>query len=138
MKGKDVMRLRILSLAAISAALTLSSSPAHADYLNGNDLYKDCRNDDVAYQRGCAFFIFGVVGEHQRLTSTVNYWAIREDPPKPQLSYAFCLRDRVTGGQLVEVVTQYLQDNPANRDSPATALVIAALAEAWPCSVRDD
>jgi hypothetical protein len=44
-----------------------------------------------------------------------------------------CLRDKVTAGQVRDVVLKYLSDYPQFRDMPATVLIGLALHEAFPC-----
>ena len=44
-----------------------------------------------------------------------------------------CLPGNVTRRQLMDVVTKYLRDNPAQRHLPAPGLVVSALEAAFPC-----
>lgn len=45
----------------------------------------------------------------------------------------FCAPEKATGGQLADVVEQFLRDNPARRADQAHSLVEAAFRGAWPC-----
>ena len=45
----------------------------------------------------------------------------------------YCLPANVTRRQLVDVMTKYLQDNPAQRHRMAFGLVLSALEAAFPC-----
>lgn len=45
----------------------------------------------------------------------------------------FCSPDGATSGQLADVVTKYLRENPARRAEQAHWLVQDAFTAAWPC-----
>jgi len=51
----------------------------------------------------------------------------------PKSWLAYCLPEGVVMGQLGRAAVEYLQDHPAKLQSPASALIIAALREAFPC-----
>ena len=48
----------------------------------------------------------------------------------------FCVPNKVTVGQMADVVVKYLTNNPENRQEQAHYLVRLALTEAWPCRLR--
>ena len=45
----------------------------------------------------------------------------------------FCIPEKVNSGQVLDVVIQYLQQNPAYRYKEVYALINTAIHEAWPC-----
>ncbi|WP_366510358.1 Rap1a/Tai family immunity protein [Mesorhizobium sp.] len=45
----------------------------------------------------------------------------------------FCLPPDVVGKQILDVVCQYVERHPEERQSPASYMATAALREAWPC-----
>ena len=45
----------------------------------------------------------------------------------------FCLPQGVTSRQLVDIATNYLRDHPEQRHTVASANVVLALANAFPC-----
>lgn len=67
----------------------------------------------------CEGYIAGVVD---------TYEAFRTAPAKK-----VCLPPGVTMDQLRRVVKKSLEDNPAHLHQPAVALVVAALADGFPC-----
>ena len=51
-----------------------------------------------------------------------------------QPTRVICVPDRVTGGQLGDVVKLYISNHPENRHRSADELVAAALKEKYPCN----
>jgi hypothetical protein len=112
---------------AILAAAAFHAPPAQAGlYLSGNDLYSDClvpKDNPVYFSRTerCTGFITGVVDATEGLRSLQNQ--------------PYCVPSDVTLGQLNEVVINYLKLHSETRNLAASALVIAALADTWHCTV---
>ena len=86
------------------------ANPAQAQWISGNDLQKWCSSSDTFYKGQCLAFTMGVL----------------------DASPAYDTPQGVTRGQLMAVVTQYLANNPADWNLPASILVKLAVAQAWP------
>jgi hypothetical protein len=54
-----MMRIKLLAAVSIAIAEVTEVAPAHAEFLSGNELYKDCRNDAAAFRRSCAVTVHG-------------------------------------------------------------------------------
>lgn len=100
-------------------------SPAHAYFLDGDELINHC-SANIADERFdpaiCVTYIMGAYDAFmfQRL--------VRNQPR--------CTPPTLTGGQLREVVVEYLLENPDNRGMDASALVWNAIIAEWPeCGV---
>ena len=118
---------------AVLLLVALLAGPASAQLITGNDLLDECRRQD-SYSRGrCLGLIIGV----EYGFSPVNdvYGVI---DPSNILSSTFgnCKPDRVTHGQLRDIVVRYLERNPAKRHESFHLLVFAAWQEAYPCQPR--
>ena len=94
---------RLLASVALAASLAL---PAHAEFIDGNDLYGDCSEDSAGFRSGACY---GFV------SATADMFTDQ------------CLRSNVKLKQVVDVVTIYLRDNPQGRDLPATWLAAYAI-----------
>jgi hypothetical protein len=112
-------------MCGVFLAGALHAPPAQAGiYLSGSDLFADCsvpKDNPVYFSRTerCTGFITGVVDATEGLRSLQS---------KP-----YCVPAEVTLGQLNDVVLRYMQANPANRSLAASALVIAAVSDAYGC-----
>jgi hypothetical protein len=111
--------MRHTILAAI--CLSLLASPAQAQALTGNQLYQQCRDND-RWSKG---FCFGfIMGASEILNGIPPSSALRTNRIPPE---------GVTNGQIEDVVKLFLRDHPKQRHLPAAALIIYALADAFPC-----
>lgn len=112
----------MIKLPAAVFAVTLLTSPSpgvtQALFYEGNFLHKKCQSVNDVDVVVCLAYVTGVV---DTLTMTENRYVCV--PPKS-----------VTGGQLRDIVTKWLEDNPADRHLNASALVMLALTEAFPCT----
>lgn len=110
-------------LLAIAGGLPLAS-PAHAYFLDGDELMNHCSiqvADDRFDPAICVTYIMGAYDAFmfQRLVRNL---------PR-------CTPTTLTAGQLRTVVVEYLQANPDNRAMDASALVWNAIIAEWPaCS----
>jgi len=119
--------------AAFALWLMTNSDAAFAQYQSGNRLYEDCKSEEGDFKSGlCLGYITAVADAHIETVFSMAVANMRNE--NVQLRTGFCLRSNVNIGQLRDVVFQYLQRNPSERDKPAAALVIAALSQAFPCS----
>ncbi|WP_183821960.1 Rap1a/Tai family immunity protein [Aliirhizobium cellulosilyticum] len=102
---------------AAAVVITAISSHANAAFVSGNDLLEFCdqfRASSTGYVLGAVDTIL-VSQDNGNVRKTV------------------CLRGGATGGQLTDIVCQYLRKNPAVRDFGGPALVSMALSQAFPC-----
>ena len=111
------MRLFIATLALV---LGLSGGEAKAR-VDGNKLHEWCGLDEQRWGHGaCDGFLAGASG-------TFHYWMSLEERK------FFCEPNGVTGGQLRDIVTKWLIENPAKRHLAGEVLVGEALIDAFPC-----
>lgn len=96
----------------IAAALLAATTTASAQFVSGNSLHKDLSGSlgDRMFAMG---FIAGISDAYD------------ED--------VFCLPPRTQLGQIRDVVTKFLIDNPKERHNPAGVLVLVSLMESFPC-----
>ena len=111
----------------------------------GNSLHDACTDDPTdpsgVKDAFCVGYVIGVVeaarwgvfisllvtseGSDQIDTEAVNSFA--------DFVLNICFPSNANNGQIVDVVRQYLIDNPAVRHEPARGLITTALSEAFPC-----
>lgn len=129
------MTRKLAVSATIALWLMTNPNPAFAQYQSGNRLYEDCRSEEGDFKSGlCLGYITAVADAHLETVFTMAVANIQRQDV--QLRTSFCLRKQVNIGQLRDVVFQYLQRNPSERDKTAASLVIEALAQAFPCPNR--
>jgi len=109
--------------AAIAVAAVVPSAPAHADY-TGNDVLKDCSVGATWSTGACFGRVIGAVKGVQLMASLSGQ-------PAP-----FCMRDNVTNGQVVDVVTVWLRAHPSERDLDSEVVTSLALRDAFPCAKK--
>jgi len=98
--------------------------PAHAQiFKSGNDIYSLCTSDSPSDNRVCLHYILGVTDAF----SEIN--AARDNP-------LFCIRPTMTARQIHDVVKNFLDERPADRDAGAPALVLEAIQQAFPCPAK--
>jgi len=94
-------------------ALAMVCSPAYADFVTGNKLLDDINSDIFAAKGFANGYISGVANALDEVL--------------------FCLPYGVTVGQVVDVTTRYLRNNPAQRHKGGSILIVNALVQVWPC-----
>jgi hypothetical protein len=104
---------RLLLIAAMVAA----SIPARADLYDGNTLHKACTLNNEVADGLCRGYIFGVYDllENQRLGTGRPY----------------CIKNKVQGQQIVDVVKNHLAAHPEMRGYGAAFLVTESLFQAF-------
>jgi hypothetical protein len=112
------MKHLVLPLGCLLAACSLLS-PVQAGFLTRNDLSDWCSSSTG--NRECAAYVLGVA---DAMTSF------------PDFSY-FCLPLQTRSGQLRDVVANYLQIKPEERQYSAASLVAQSLHAAFPCKALD-
>ena len=115
--------MRFAYLFAAFAILASSTfCPAHAAYVDGNDLFRHCEAGENSrnYYQDQAYCLAYVV-------SAADYLEIqRSIDSKPR-----CIPAGVPPIQLVDIVRKFLKDNPDKRHWDAPALVINATIRAF-------
>lgn len=101
-------------------SMLLIPNAAYASFFTGNDLLRLCTSDNLLTFGQCLGYIQSVA-DFQSAFRAVN------DQDQ-------CIPSTVEAGQLKDVVVAYLQQNPKSRDIPGAALVVLAVADAWPCA----
>jgi hypothetical protein len=115
------LRLSLAAVAILAAAYGIGSQArAQGAFVDGVKLYDAC-STVIAGRRsdGCGSYIMGVIDT----LNTVAY---------PNQVKQFCLPD-LTIGEIADVVAGYVASRPEERKYWAASLVIAALAQAFPC-----
>ena len=105
--------------------LTFTVVPTNAGNLTGNELLEHCgvggkKEDPIhyfQYRAYCTGYIEGVT-DGIYYTQTINL---------------FCVPNKVTVGQIMKVVTKYLNENPQRLHENYVPLILSAMREAFPC-----
>lgn len=109
---------RNLKLAVVAifgaASFGLAATPAHAEWMSGNELHDMCSASSAVDRALCLTYVMGVLDGVQYL----------ESPPRTPKG--------ATGGQVRDVVTKYMVDHPESRDLPARTIVRSSVIDAWP------
>jgi len=127
--------IRVSSLAlGVAATAFVTATPAFADYFNGNTLYEWCSTEpsDPHFQQNqswCIGYIAGVVDG----IKTGNVFGQVIAGSTAETTDLICMPAEVTLGQVQEVATLYLKNNPATRHDFASVQVLKAVMDAWPC-----
>jgi hypothetical protein len=109
------------------AILLLASTPTKAQKLSpttGNELLEWCQSGDTWATGRCLGYIIGVADLQTMVKKTL---------PENRQS---CIAEGVTAGQILEVVTKYLNQHPEERHFNASVLIVKAIAEAFPCQLK--
>ncbi len=113
-------------VAVVLAASWVMAGPVYARAESGNELFNHCAADENNHwERGlCASNVESVV--ETLLAMKVKGWEL-----SPLANY--CPAKGIPEGQVIDVVTNWLRENPQHRHHDASILVMVALAENWPC-----
>ena len=115
--------MRQLGLGLLLAAM-LVSGQAFATFMTGNKLMEHCRQGENDTIKG-AISLGLCVGYAVSIADVMegqDVWDVRA-----------CLPEGVQQGQILDIVSQYLERQPAERHFPAPLLVAEALQDAFPC-----
>lgn len=106
----------------ILVAIALLLAKPAAALVTGNQLYELCKG-----QGSESPFCFGYIAGVAEFSDALLFELEDAEP------FSFCRPRGVTTGQIVDVVTKYLAENPDELHNPALVEVIVALRLAWPC-----
>ncbi len=101
-----------------SGTLTLCSARVKCAWVTGNGLKERCGSASHVKRAFCIGFAVAVA----EVVSNMEYMVWRA-----------CFPDGVTGGQLRDVMTKFLDENPERLHDPGVNLAAEAFEEAFPC-----
>lgn len=104
------MKKMMISVALMSA---LTAQASAIQFYTGNDLFQRLKSQETLHRWAGIGFVLGVHDTLDTITS--------------------CAPEHITVRQVVDIVEQFLDQNPSSRHFSATSLVRNALARAWPC-----
>jgi len=102
------------------------SQAAAKGFLSGSEILDRCEaylseTGSVARGETCVGYVMGITDAHGTFTD----WG--------EMSPLWCTPDNMSTGQMVRVVTKYLQEHPEDLHLQAASLVSIALRKAFPC-----
>ena len=117
-------RFHLVALAATMAGMLLGPQAVLADFLDGNELLDRCsvsELDNLRYQKTamCQGYVSGAL----------DMLDFIGDGGEEKV----CPSGRVTVGQAVDVMINYLQAHPDRRHLPGSILVVLAMRQAFAC-----
>jgi hypothetical protein len=121
--------MKKLLMATVIALLTLTA-PAIAQEATGNDFFRDC--EQPSWRGWCSGFTLGVANgwnEGVQLSQGTV-----ESGMSQVKSSGICAPTGASSAQALDIVLQFLRDNPADRHFQADFLIVLALRAAWPCT----
>jgi hypothetical protein len=108
------MTKRLLSIVII-LFVGVPRVSAQSYFDTGNQLYSNCTSDKSFELGVCIATVSGAY-------DMMSYLSLACGSPK------------VTRRQVVDVIVQYLRNNPEKRHQPAATLILPAIAAAFPCN----
>jgi hypothetical protein len=114
-----IVRRSLLFGISIYAAFLINTADA-AQYMNGDDLLRNCDGNGIRYGL-CLGYVEGVVDDADM---------VRLKSGRPE-----CVPPGVEAGQLVDIVVNYLRENPARRKVAAGFSITDAIGAAWGCKL---
>lgn len=124
----------------IVIAAMLVASPAAANNLTGNTVLANCRSADDGRVGLCYGYYIGLI---EGMRWGVSITAIRagihdnanDTNALSEIILGYCVdTGGIEHGQMIDVATRYLEDNPATRHESARTLATTAWRKAFPCS----
>lgn len=104
----------------------------HSYSTTGNELQELLKsNNDADNLTG--FMFIQAVNDTLVLSRYMEIENAKEMKRKPNLQHHLCVPKKYIYQQPFDIVKNYLDAHPANRNQTAAGLVMMALLEAWPC-----
>ena len=127
---------RLLQTSLLFSLLSLATA-SHAQQIGGNELLETCTSDNQVLAGFCIGYIIGY-SEGAPWGAALAAASVSGDMGSDinNLVGAItgsCVPADAANDQLRDVVTKYLQENPASRHESARTLIWMAYAEAFPC-----
>lgn len=107
-------------LVAASLLASAQASPVRAEAGDGNDLLKVCDPDSGMFSL--------CVGQ---VTAYVRAFAFAQ---AAGMGPVYCMPEKATVGQAIDVLVQFLRANPGKRHAEGEIIFLAALSNTWPCA----
>lgn len=98
--------------------------PAHSEFMTGNDLYELYKSSLRAEQSSATDKDFRDANEY--LGYVTGVWDAMEGT-------VACTDDKITRGQIADMVGGYLRSNPSFRDKPASSIIMLYMSYRYPC-----
>lgn len=107
------------TMAVATAMLGANANLGYCDFQTGSRLLEMCSADESGNQSYCLGYIAAMAD-----TFSCD---------SPLMGFSWKPSSRITNGQLVKVVTKWMNDHPENLHYSASSLVANALQDAFPC-----
>lgn len=121
-------------------SLCISTQPANAGNLTGNDILETCSaKDRPILEAFCSGYVIGVVEGTKWGAALAFSAAAGGEDSTAELNYVVdqflgtCAPEEVQYSQFKDVLVKYLLENPSIRHESARTLAKSALNEAFPC-----
>ena len=98
----------------------------------GNDL-QELITSENGYRNLSGFMFVQAVNDTLVFSRYMEIENAKEMKRRPNLQHHLCVPKQYIYAQPHDIVKNYLNAHPAERNQPAASLVIVALLEAWPC-----
>lgn len=114
------------------------ATASFAEQISGNELLETCTSDNQVLTGFCIGYVIGY-SEGAPWGVALADASVRGEMGGPDVNNMVgtvtgsCVPADATNGQLKDVVTKYLQENPASRHESARTLIWRAYAAAFPC-----
>lgn len=124
----------VFALLLIGTNLCHGQTATYTSIENGNSLAEFCK--ERPKPTSLEWFHFGMCGGYilgvKDFEETTKL-ALKAAKMEDKRDLKFCVDQRVTNGQLVDVVNKFLKDNPDLLHLNAAMLIVGALAHSFPC-----
>jgi hypothetical protein len=123
-----------LALLFISTSLCPGQTATYSSIEDGNSLAEFCKESpkptalETLHRGMCAGYIVGVKDAEE--TTKISLRAANMEDKR---RLTFCVDQRVTNGQLLDVVNKFLKDHPEVLHLSAAMIIDGALARSFPC-----
>lgn len=129
--------MRTICAVAAVTAIGMGGTPA-VGLTTGNDLLPICSTADFASQAACSIYVRGMM-EGLRLggmAAVVKLAPGLSDEAVMRATFkslGFCLPEKATNQQLVDLLVGHLRSHPEDRHEEASYLMLSILSKTFPC-----